>query len=61
MAEKGFSNIKDIFKKIKFDKGDILLKEIENLCVDSKDYDEGVFEKGILSELCDGIQKELKK
>ena len=61
MAEKGYSNFKNIFKKINFNKVDILLKEFEDLCADSKDYDEGEFENEILSELCDEIQKELKK
>ena len=59
-AEKGFSKVKDIFKKIDIKKADTLLKEFKSLYEDINDYNESECNEEIISKLCDTIKKELK-
>ena len=61
IAEKGFKNIKNAFKKIKFYQEETLLTEITSLCKDIKDYDERGVEMEIIAELCSNIISEFKK
>ena len=59
-AEKGFSKVKDIFKKVDIKKPDTLLKKFKSLCKDIKDYNESECNEEMISKLCDTIKKELK-
>ena len=61
MVEKEFGKLQKFTKKINFKKAGVLFEEFTSLCKDIKYFDETEVSDEIISELCDSIEREIKK